>query len=641
MKKTHIINAVWFVTVFVLATVFVMYFYSSTVLDRCYWNNIDSDFCYSVASLRFLDNYPTGFVEHTAAGEGLPVVQMLSWFYLILAKVGLLGESTFTSLTIHKDPLMHLQQFVKSGWIFGSIIYFMVVTTVFWFTRMLSRSNIASFIASLLAIISWSNVQFLLRIRSEALSACLALISLYLMFKAVKSPGLRLFTSNIVISSVCLALALFAKRNAMPYLFLVPSVLLLVPQTSLERSNNGSRGLLLRCAIIGNLVLLPPLLPLLSYWPEFVGSFSTILMFVLVGEVMGFVFIISIFVFVIFVLRTYVYKTSMENHGSLWKYAGDTLIYLLLLCIGFEVAAYISFVHPVLNRYTLFLTITIVAAGLLTFFTNARGQNVVNVVLNSLRSHIIGIRTVLLVSVLTIAWTYVWYVASRSFVPLSTNIEIAVSRSLFEILHPQSSVSFLSYGDNISISDYLYSVYSSWLSHYRNERWPELLVILLAISQAVRANHTMDIKQIIFLTLVGMSLLFFSALRLLYSFYIIYEDIVTIVAVAIALGYLINVFRYKLENKISSNLSKIFSFAALILILVTSVRRAQETFVMQSQATSYGCVSPPSGDTCMCDPYYAGSRFGGTGIKDVIERQYGLECMQAVEMRAEKGIPIR
>jgi hypothetical protein len=96
-----------------------------------------------------------------------------------------------------------------------------------------------------------------------------------------------------------------------------------------------------------------------------------------------------------------------------------------------------------------------------------------------------------------------------------------------------------------------------------------------------------------------------------------------------------------LENKISSNLSKIFSFAALILILVTSVRRAQETFVMQSQATSYGCVSPPSGDTCMCDPYYAGSRFGGTGIKDVIERQYGLECMQAVEMRAEKGISIR
>ena len=54
----------------------------------------------------------------------------------------------------------------------------------------------------------------------------------------------------------------------------------------------------------------------------------------------------------------------MENHGSLWKYAGDTLIYLLLLCIGFEMAAYISFVHPVLNRYTLFLTITIVAAGI-------------------------------------------------------------------------------------------------------------------------------------------------------------------------------------------------------------------------------------------------------------------------------------
>ena len=146
-------------------------------------------------------------------------------------------------------------------------------------------------------------------------------------------------------------------------------------------------------------------------------------------------------------------------------------------------------------------------------------------------------------------------------------------------------------------------------------RWPELLVILLAISQAVRANHIMDIKQIIFLALVGMSLLFFSALRLLYPFYIIYEDIATIMAVSIAFAYLINVSGDSLKNKISPNLSTIFSFAALMLILVTGVRRAQETFVMQAQFTSYGCVSPPSGDTCMCDPYYAGSRFGGTGLK--------------------------
>tara|TARA_B100000029_G_scaffold3088_2_gene3841 strand:- start:20196 stop:22121 length:1926 start_codon:yes stop_codon:yes gene_type:complete len=641
MKKTYIDNTIWFIAALVPATVFVWYFYSSTVLDRCYWSNIDSDFCYSVASLRFLDNYSSGFVEHTAAGEGLPVVQMLSWFYLILSKVGLLGESTFVGLTIHKDPLVHLQQYVKFGWIFGSLTYFMVVTTVFWFTRMLSRSNIASFIASLLATISWSNIQFLLRIRSEAFSACFALISLYLMFKAVKSPALRRFAFYVVASSVCLAFALFAKRNAMPYLFFIPAVLVLVPRTSLERSNNGSRSLLLRCAIIGNLIFLPPLLPLVSYWPEFVGSFSTILMFVLFGEVLGFVFIISIAIFVIFVLRARIYQTSIKDHGSLRRYAEDTLIYLLVLCIGFAVGAYISFVHPVLNRYTLFLIIMIVVAGLFTVFVKVRGQNSENVVLNSLREHVVGVRTVLLVSVLTVAWTYVWYVAYRSFVPLSTNIEIAVSRSLFEILHPQSSVSFLSYGENISMSDYLYSVYSSWLSHYRNVRWPELLVILLAISQAVRANHIMEIKQIIFLALVGMSLLFFSALRLLYPFYIIYEDIATIVTVASAFGYLINAFRYKLENKISSNISKIFSFAALLLMLIVSARRTQEMFVMQSQATSYGCISPPSGDTCMCDPYYAGSRFGGTGLKDVIERQYGLECMQAVEMRFEKGIPIR
>ena len=641
MKKIYIINAVWFLAAFTLAAVFALYFYSSTGLDRCYWNNIDSDFCYSVAALRFLDNYPTGFVEHTAAGEGLPVVQLLGWFYMIMSKIGLLSESTFASLTSHQDPLVYLQQFVVSGWLFGSIIYLMVVTTVFWFTRLLTRSNIISFVASLISAISWSNIQFLLRIRSEAFSACLALIALYLMFKSVKSTSLRLFAFYTILSSVSLGFALFAKRNAMPYLFFLPSVLLLVPYTSLERSNSVSRGLLLRCAIIGNLVFLPPLLPLLLYWPEFVGSFSLILTFVLVGEVLGLVLLVTTFVFMIFVLRTYISRRNWQNYDALRRCSRDTLIYLLLLCIGFEMAAYISFVHPTFNRYTLFLTIMIVASGLFAILLAARDENVIRVVLNRLRLHILNVRTITLTIVATILWAYYWYVTSRGVAPLSTNIEISVSRSLFEILHPQSSMSLLSYGDNVFMSDYLRSVSGAWFSHYRNLRWPELLVVLIAILQLVRTGRTTGIKTIIFLILVGMGLLFFSAMRLLYPFYIIYEDIVTIVAVAISFGCIIDTFGSRFENNVSMNISVISLTAAVILISVSSVRRIQETSVMQSQAMSSGCSLPPSGDTCMCDPYYAGSRFGGTGLKDVIESQYGFECMQAVEIRAAEGIPLQ
>lgn len=641
MKKIYIINSVWFLVTFTLASLFVLYFFSSTGLDRCYWNNIDSDFCYSVAALRFLDNYPTGFVEHTAAGEGLPVVQLLGWFYMIMSKIGLLSESTFTSLTIHQDPLIHLQQFVVSGWLFGSITYLLIVTIVFWFTRLLTRSNTISFFAGLVASISWSNIQFLLRIRSEAFSACLGLIALYLMFKSVKSKTIRLFAFYTILSSVSLALALFAKRNAMPYLVFLPSVFLLIPYTSLERSNNESSNLLLRCAIIGNLVLLPPLLPLLLYWPEFVGSFSPILMIVLMGEVLGFVFLVAILVFVIFMLRTYIGRSKLQYPDTLRRCGSNTLIYLLLLCIGFEMAIYMSFVHPMFNRYTLFLTIIIVTSSLSAVFLTVRGKNTITIVLNILKSYNWNVRTVGLTVGLTVVWAYCWYAASISIAPLSTSIEISVSRSLFEILHPQSSMSFLSYGDNIFISDYLSSVYGAWFSHYRNMRWPELIIVLIAVLQLVRTGNVTGIKTITFLTLVGMGLLSFSALRLLYPFYIIYEEVVTIIAVAISFSCIIDMVKDRFENNIPISISAICLIAAIALISVSSARRIQETSVNLSKVTSYGCNLPPSGDTCMCDPYYAGSRFGGTGFKDVIESQYGFECMQAVEVRAAEGVPVR
>ena len=58
---------------------------------------------------------------------------------------------------------------------------------------------------------------------------------------------------------------------------------------------------------------------------------------------------------------------------------------------------------------------------------------------------------------------------------------------------------------------------------------------------------------------------------------------------------------------------------------------------MYTEIMEYGCDFPPSGDTCMCDVYYAGNRFGGTGFKGIIERQYGLGCMESVELRSKKG----
>ena len=134
IKKVNILGAMWFMLSLAFAGAVAAVVYESTGgLERCYWGDIDSGFCYSVAALRSLDGLPSGFVEHAAPGVGLPLVQFLVWSYALASKAGLLSEPSFYGLASHPDPLLHLRQFVIAGWLFSSIIYLMVVSTVFWF----------------------------------------------------------------------------------------------------------------------------------------------------------------------------------------------------------------------------------------------------------------------------------------------------------------------------------------------------------------------------------------------------------------------------------------------------------------------------------------------------------------------------
>ena len=635
MTKLSSINITWLSVVLLFGVTIIYYFFSSIGLDRCYWNYIDSDFCYSVASLRFIDNYSTGFVEHTAAGEGLPIIQLLGWFYVLMSKLGYLGNPSFIALSIDTDPLVYLQQFVVFGWLFSGFVYLITIVIVFYCTRLLTNSNVISVITSFLIAVSWSNIQFLLRIRPEAFSAALALLSLYFMFKANKSSTVRGYAFNMVISSTALVIALFAKRNAMPYVGLLPIGLFVFSSNAVDRSGRKSKDNLLKVLITTNLVLFPPLLPLMSYWPQFIGSFTFPMIFVVGAEIIGFVLLIFFVVFLIFVVRSYKNDFDWFSIGNIKLCLRNALIYLLLLSVGMAIASYIGFVHHnTINRYTTFvLVLMFLAIGLgVSSITLGWKQKIRILSLRMLQMYSWSFKTVILTCFVAGLWIYVWYMFSNN---VDTQIAIAVSRSLFEIVHPSSSMSLLSYEDNNSIFNYLLSVYGSWFKHYMTLRWSEMLIVFFTIAYQAIVGFSKDMKTVIFLVFSGMMLIFFSALRLLYPFYIIYEDLLTVIAIAVCVKIII-----ESVHRISHVSSLLFVFAlscVVSLTIVSSTMRIQKSFYMYTETMEYGCDFPPSGDTCMCDVYYAGNRFGGTGFKGIIERQYGLGCMESVELRSKKG----
>jgi hypothetical protein len=640
MNKKNTLSTLWFLVTIAVAVAVAAFVYGSTGLDRCYWSNIDSDFCYSVAALRSLDGLPSGFVEHSSAGVGLPLVQFLGWSYTLASKVGLLSEASFRGLVSHPDPLLHLRQFVIAGWLFSSIIYLMVVSTVFWFARLMTKSNVISFFASLMVAVSWSNLQFLLRIREESLSACMGVLSLYLMFRAIRAPRLSAFGLYLAASGTALAFSLFAKRVAMPYLVFVPMVSLLVSETPLDRTQAGPRSVVLKYALMANLLLFPPLVLLLRYWPEFIASFNLWLVPYLAVEILGFILMIALYVLLISCARLYKNYGRGQMLALLRRGSGDAMVHLLLLMVGFELAIYASFVYPRVNAYSLFLLAVLIAGAVLAVVAGRRGQSGIAAMLRASPMRRLITANNGIVALAAIAWGALWQLARVSPEAFGAHIEVAVSRVLFEIVHPQSSFLFVSSADHASLLAYFGSVAAEWWGHFRGSRWPELLIVALTLFELSLARNATAARVVVFLTLAGMGLLFFSALRHLFPFYVIYEELLTILAVSICFSFLVGLLRNRTGN-VGATLRVAIVFAlAVTFVAFSFVRRTAELRAMEPRGvTAAGCSSPPGGDTCLCDHFYAGTKYGGTGLKGIIEQQYGTDCMQAVEVRASQGLP--
>lgn len=639
MKKENTSGAPWFFAAIAIATCAAVLVYASTGLDRCYWSNIDSDFCYSVAGLRFIDGLPSGFVEHSSSGVGLPLVQFLGWSYLVAFKADVLSAASFQGLASHPDPLLHLRQFVIAGWLSGVVIFLLIVATVFWFARFLTGSNPISFLASIIAAVSWSNLQFLLRIREDAFSACMGLLSLYLMFRAVRAARLSMYGYFLIGSGIALAFSLFAKRNTMPYIAFLPLVLLLSSETVLDRVQAGSRILALKYAFVANLFLVAPLVLLLRYWPEFIASFSFSIVPYVAVEILGFMLLLALWVFLISCVRLYKGYGRGQMLKLLKRGACDATAYALLFMVGLQLAVYASFVHPRLNAYTLFLVTVLIVGVVLEVAARRREQSNIAAVLHASVKRLVTFNAGMIL-LAAIAWGFLWQLARFSPEAFGAHLEVAVSRVLLELVHPQRSSSLLSIGDYSSPLLYLGAVSTEWWGYYRVSRWPELLIVFLTLFELSLARNVTAARVVVFLTLAGMGLLFFSALRGLLPFYVIYGDVLIILAVSVCFSHLVVSLRHRLGGVGATLRVTIVFTLAVTLAIFSAVRRTAELRGMHPGSVSVsGCSSPPNGDTCLCDYFYAGTKYGGTGLKEIIEQQYGVECMQAVEARAVQGLP--
>ncbi|MDP7260159.1 MAG: hypothetical protein QF376_04700, partial [Anaerolineales bacterium] len=440
-------------------------------------------------------------------------------------------------------------------------------------------------------------------------------------------------------SGMALAFALFAKRNALPYLAFFPLVFSLTSETALDRVQAGARTVVLRYAFVANLFLAPPLVLLLRYWPEFIASFTLSLVPYLAVEILGFMLLLALWVFLISCVRLYKSYVRGQMLGLLKRGAVDAATCALLFMVGFELAVYASFVHPKVNAYSLFLPAVLMAGGVLVVAARRRGQSGMAAVLHASPMRRLITANTGNVFLGAIAWGALWQLARVSPEAFGAHIEVAVSRVLFEFLHPQSSISLLSSAGHSSTLAYLGSVGAEWWGHYRGSRWPELLVVALTLFELLLVRRMRDMRVIFFFMLVGMGLLFFSALRHLFPFYVIYEDLLTVLAVSLCFSFLVGLLRSRI-GAAGARLRVAIVFAlAVYLAAFSFMSRSAELRGMQVGVAAAGCSSPPSGDTCLCDYFYAGTKYGGTGLKGIIEQQYGTDCMQAVGARAAQGLP--
>ena len=537
--------------------------YSTPGLADCFWRFYDSDLWYSVATLRWLDGLTIDLYED----PGYSHIQIMGWLYFLAMKVGVLNEITYQDLVSDPDPLLSIREHVLVGWSLSATLLILTAGLMFRFAKMITSSNMAGFVASSLVLCSWSTVQFLWKIKAEPLSALCGLGSMFFMFKALRSTRLVGFVVGFVISGMLLYLALLSKLNAYVLLPFLPVVCLLELECPLDRLSRKE----LRSVVWKVFFMCISLLP-------FTGLVMKIYLQEMVSLELFGISIYSHTFFLFFLLLVSFLRARMRNGGARQSgMVGYSLLQMvtciLLFMIAFQLVVALSFLHPSPNIYVGALVVCCIAAGLFMVSTSPRIAMALRWLKNHSDSKHITYAVLITPILIGVLWFSTealgWMYPRMHYYAAATQPGADISRSVFHMLNLDHSTQVYVAHDatKVGVVVYLWQALQNVINHFMRYRWAELIGIASACF-LLRRRFPRETLIAVFLMLVGIGSSLVSAVRGLVDFYVIYEDLFSILSVATCLGFAMR--RLDLGRRRSWMSSKQLAFAGLAVVLLFS-----------------------------------------------------------------------
>ncbi len=164
---------------------------------------------------------------------------------------------------------------------------------------------------------------------------------------------------------------------------------------------------------------------------------------------------------------------------------------------------------------------------------------------------------------------------------------------------------------------------------YVTERWSEISIVAMTVI-ALRRRFSPERRWAFYFWLVGVVLLFESSLRSIADFYIAYEEIPTILALGMCFAVW---WGYARDSRKSDRARTILSTICVTAAVGLVVLRAVGAYHYRQALGCPELLAVSASGACICNPVYAVR----TGLKPVIEAQYNLPCLEAVDRRAKQG----
>ncbi len=489
----------------VLASGVIGFAFSRPGVFACFWRNEDCDFCYAVAALRFANGtISSGLIEH----PGYPLIQLLSWFYMILSRLGMLDGASYAALAADPDPLLRIKAYVTASWFLSALIYLAIVLLVYQFARMLADSNVVGFAFGTIAAVSPSIWQFILKTRPELLSALLGFASMFFMFRAGRAGGYRAHLTFLLAASVLLPLSILTKLNAIPFLALTPLALLFDQDTPVDRLTAKDARRTLFVLLAANFLWVVPVMFLLLR-PGIVASLHLLgdkafSVFLKSAWTRAFLIFLVFYPFFVSAARRVLQTRGRFSMTDAKRTAVHGAIYLLLSAIGWQLAIGLGFLHPQLSP-----------------------QSIVSSVLPDL------------------------------------------SKTVFLIFSPATNFQYLANGNLTGAS--LANVVAEVINYYLPARLLEVVIVGITWI-AFRKNYRREVIVAILLLASSVLMATVSSFRGLPDRYLLYEEIPRLLAAAICIGLVIkhaltmNVRAFRLK------LAFFMFLSAAYLVLALSMR---------------------------------------------------------------------